>query len=71
MKGVSMKKHDLHADRWGAVLAGIALLALPMSAALYRGAFSWLDVVVALMGIGALAAAADSFVRNARPEGLR
>ncbi len=66
-----MKKYHLHADRRGAILAGIAIFALPMSAALYRGAFSWMDVVVALMGIGALAAAADSFVRNARPEGLR
>jgi hypothetical protein len=66
-----MKKHDPHADRWGAFLAGTALLALPTSAALYRGAFGWMDVVVALMGIGALAAAADGFVRNARSEGLR
>ena len=63
-----MKKHYLYADRWGAALAGSILFALPTAAALYRGSFAWMDVVVALMGISALAVAANAFARNATPE---
>lgn len=62
----SMKKHNAAAaDRWGAAIAGAILFALPMAAGFYRGSLAWMDLVVALMGIGALAVAADSFTRRA------
>lgn len=58
------KYYESRPDRWGAAMAGAILFALPMAGALYRGSFGRMDVVVALMGIAALAVAADSFARR-------
>lgn len=63
-----MKKYYERTERWGALLAGTLLIILTTAAASYRGSFSWMDVIVAVMGIAALAVAANSFLRNAPPE---
>lgn len=54
------------ADRWGAAIAGGLLFALPVAGGLYRGVFGWVDLVVALMGIGGIALAVVSFARNSK-----
>ena len=54
------------ADRWGAGIAGGILFALPTAGGLYRGVFDWVDIVVALMGIGGLAVAAERFARKSK-----
>ena len=63
-----MKNHYERTDRWGAALAGMLLFTLPTAAAFYRGSLSPMDVIVGLMGVAALAVAADSFMRNAPTE---
>jgi hypothetical protein len=63
------RKRNARADRWGAAMAGGILFALPMAGGLYRGSLGWIDAVVAIVGVAALAVAADSFARrNRRPE---
>ena len=52
------------ADRWGAAIAGTILFAVPVAGGLYRGAFDWMDVVVALMGCASLAVAINGFARD-------
>ena len=59
------RKRAARADRWGAAMAGGVLFALPMAGGLYRGSLGWMDAVVAIMGVAALAVAADSFARRA------
>lgn len=60
----SYSRNSRSSDRWGAAVAGGILFALPMAGALYRGSLGWMDAVVAVMGIAALAVAADSFARH-------
>ena len=58
------RKRDARPDRWGAAMAGGILFAVPMAGGLYRGSLGWMDAVVAIMGVAALAVAADSFARR-------
>ena len=63
-----MSNYHRNAESWGAAIAGGVLVAIPAAAGLYRGALGWIDVVVALMGLGALAVAAHGFSRRPEPE---
>jgi hypothetical protein len=46
-------------ERHSAVVTGTVLIGLPAASWLYRGTLSWMDVVVALIGIAAFASAAE------------
>jgi hypothetical protein len=52
-----MSKYHRNAEFWGAAIAGGVLVAMPAAAGLFRGALGWMDVLVGLMGLGALAVA--------------
>ena len=51
-------------ERWGALLAGIVLFALPVAGWSFGRPFHPIDVVVGGMGIGALLVAVDGFLRH-------
>lgn len=57
-------------ERHGAVVTGTVLIGLPAASWLYRGTLSWMDVVVALIGIAAFASAVEDFARRRSGEPL-
>jgi hypothetical protein len=59
-----MNGYDKLIERWGAAIMGIILVALPLAGWLYRGSLSWMDSVVALIGIAALVLAVEDFLRR-------
>ena len=59
-----MNRYDKLIERWGAPIMGIVLVFLPLAGWLYRGSLSWMDSIVALVGIAALALAVEDFVRR-------
>jgi hypothetical protein len=54
-----MNKHPSRIERWGGAAAGIVLVAVPLAGWAYGGSVSWMDIVVALTGIAALAVVVD------------
>lgn len=61
-----MNRHYQLIERWGGAIAGIVLVALPLAGWVYRGSLSWIDSVVALIGIAAVVLAVEDFVRRRR-----
>jgi hypothetical protein len=57
-------------ERWSAAVAGAVLVAVPASAWVFRGWLSWMEVVVAMVGIASMAVAVLGFVRR-RPRSLQ
>jgi hypothetical protein len=51
-------------ERWVAVITGTVLIALPAAGWIYRASLSWMDSVVALIGIAALVLAVEDFLRR-------
>lgn len=51
-------------ERWGALVAGIVLFALPVAGWSLGRPFNPIDVVVGGTGIGALLVAVDGFLRH-------
>ena len=49
-----MNRNHEPIERWTAAMAGSVLVAVPLAAWGYRGSLSWMDSIVALIGIAAL-----------------
>lgn len=58
-----MTKHEL-IELWGAAIAGTVLVALPAAIWAFRGSLSWMDTIVALIGIASLVLAVEGFLRR-------
>jgi hypothetical protein len=59
-----MKRHHNRIERWGRAAAGIVLVTVPLAGWSYRGSVSWMDIVVALAGIAALALVVEDLLRR-------
>ena len=59
-----MNRYEKLIERYGAVFTGTALVGLPAGGWFYRGTLSWMDVIVALIGIAAVASAVEDFMRR-------
>lgn len=53
-------------EPWGAAITGVVLVGLPAVGWIYGGSLSWMDSVVALIGIAALVSAVESLLRRRR-----
>jgi hypothetical protein len=51
-------------ERWGALVSGIALLAVPLARWSFGGSFVWIDIVVGGIGIAALLLGVEDFLRR-------
>ena len=51
-------------ERWGALVTGIVLFALPVAGWAFGRPFNPIDIVVGGIGIGALLVAVDGFLRH-------
>jgi hypothetical protein len=51
-------------ERWGALVSGIVLLALPLARWFYAGSPSAMDIVVGGVGVAALLLAVEDFLRR-------
>ena len=59
-----MNKHYERVERWSTAITGAVLVALPVAGWIYRGSLSWMDSVVALIGMAALVLAVEDFRRR-------
>ena len=59
-----MNRYDKLIERWGAPIMGTVLVSLPLAGWVYRGSLSWMDSIVALIGVAALVLAVEDFVRR-------
>ena len=59
-----MNRYDELIERWGGAIMGAVLVSLPLAGWVYRGSLSWMDSIVALIGIAALVLAVEDFVRR-------
>lgn len=51
-------------ERWGGLVSGIVLLALPLARWFFAGSLGWIDIVVGGVGVGALMLALEDFLRR-------
>ena len=61
-----MNRFQYLAERWGALVIGIVLLAMPIARWLFGHAFWWVDVFIGGVGIGALLLALEGFLERRR-----
>lgn len=59
-----MNRDEEFVEGRGAAITGTVLVALPLAGWAYRGTLTWMDIVVALIGITALVFAPEDFLRR-------
>jgi hypothetical protein len=51
-------------ERWGTLVSGLVLFALPLARGYFAGPLGWIDMVVGGVGIAALLLALEDFLRR-------
>ena len=53
-----------HRERWAGAVTGAVLVAPALAGWFYRGSPSWMEMIVALIGVAALLLAVEDFLRR-------